>query len=95
VVRIAPKPGDLTWCRGRFPTVKGDISVEWRRPEGGGFELRVDVPEPMRVHAILPVYGGADRLTVSGGEAERVERSEERVEVWLEKGGVYELRLTE
>ncbi|RKY04102.1 alpha-L-rhamnosidase, partial [Candidatus Poribacteria bacterium] len=95
VVRIAPKPGDLTWCRGRFPTVKGDISVEWRRPEGGGFELRVDVPEPMRVHAILPVYGGADRLTVSGGEAERVEGSEGQVEVWLEKGGVYELRLTE
>lgn len=41
--RVSPEPADLSFARGTFPTVLGDIEVAWERT-AGGLELEVAVP---------------------------------------------------
>src|SRR5947209_18060613 len=41
--RVEPHPADLTWAKGVVPTVRGDVSVNWKR-HGSIFELSVSVP---------------------------------------------------
>ena len=60
---IAPRPCDLKWARGRFPTPHGQIDVgwEWR---GEQFILTMKVPETMALKVILPV--AAQRIEING-----------------------------
>jgi hypothetical protein len=103
VVRIAPKPAGLRWCRGRFPTVQGEICVEWRNTEGE-FELEAEIPPHLKAHIVLPACDGAKRLTINGAEVkpgelpggvERVEVGGEGVEIYLARGGRWRLGLTD
>jgi hypothetical protein len=42
--QIAPQTADLQFAKGIYPTVRGDIHVEWARSERQ-FELRIEVPD--------------------------------------------------
>ena len=61
--RVAPVVGGLTWADGRYPSVRGDISVAWRR-EGARFEMTIDVPAGAECEVGLPA--GAARVVVDG-----------------------------
>lgn len=51
--RIEPHSGDLQWARGRVPTPRGHLEVEWR-VEGGKFRLEFRAPEGTRGVVRLP-----------------------------------------
>lgn len=51
--RIEPQIGRLTWARGVFPSVRGDIAVAWRK-EDNRFVLDVRLPENLDANVILP-----------------------------------------
>jgi hypothetical protein len=42
--RVAPQPADLTWARGVFSTVRGDVDVAWERT-ADRLALEVTVPD--------------------------------------------------
>ncbi|MCH7227407.1 alpha-L-rhamnosidase C-terminal domain-containing protein [Haloferula sp. A504] len=52
VVGIRPNLGDLTYAKGRVPTVKGPIEIEWK-VEGEVLHLDLEVPEGMGVRIDL------------------------------------------
>ncbi|MCC7377353.1 MAG: family 78 glycoside hydrolase catalytic domain [Verrucomicrobiales bacterium] len=56
---------DLTWARGHYDSVRGRISVDWRRRENG-FELSVAVPAASRATVHLPAAVGA--IVREGGQ---------------------------
>ncbi|HBZ68612.1 MAG TPA: hypothetical protein DEP35_02200 [Deltaproteobacteria bacterium] len=51
--RVSPKPVDLSFARGTFPTVRGDIEVAWERGPGG-LELELEVPSGAQAELIAP-----------------------------------------
>jgi len=51
--RVAPQPADLSFARGTFPTVRGDIEVAWERA-GGGLELDLVVPSGCQGELVAP-----------------------------------------
>jgi hypothetical protein len=75
-IRLCPQPGDLTHARGVFPTVRGDVRIEWsRRPDM--VSLQVVLPEGMEAEVAAPTgyrweHGpsrlgpGAHALSLSG-----------------------------
>ncbi|MDI6858576.1 MAG: family 78 glycoside hydrolase catalytic domain [Dehalococcoidia bacterium] len=65
-VRIAPQPVDLDWARGVYPTVHGDIRVDWRR-EGKELRLSCGVPSGVVAELALPATpGGWCEVVVEG-----------------------------
>lgn len=53
-VTIAPQVvGDLTFVRGRYRSLYGEIGIEWERKEGY-FTLKVDLPANCRAKILLP-----------------------------------------
>lgn len=52
--RIAPKPVDLSWCQGEFPTPAGVVPVSWNKKENG-FELKTTIPAGTTAEIVLPV----------------------------------------
>jgi len=100
-VRIAPKPVGLNWCRGRFPTVQGEIDVEWRKGEEG-FELVSHVPVRVKSHLILPAPHKARQVRINGEEVspdrlpdgvESLEIKDREVELRLNRGGEWNIKL--
>jgi len=73
-VRIAPQPADLEWAKGVFPTVKGDIPVNWEKKDGG-FLMRVTVPAGCTAEVTLPSHPGGWR-EVNVGDAGDVQADE-------------------
>jgi hypothetical protein len=51
--RIEPSPGFLEWAKGVFPSVRGDIQVEWKR-DAGKFTLDTVIPEGLETDLVLP-----------------------------------------
>ena len=65
-VRIAPQTVDLDWARGAYPTVHGDIRVEWRR-EGKALRLLCAAPSGVVAEVALPATaGGWQEVVVEG-----------------------------
>lgn len=62
-VMIAPPPAGLRHCRGRVPTQRGEVAVNWWREEGG---TCLDVAIPAGQHAMLRLPG-ADGQRVGPG----------------------------
>lgn len=62
-VRIAPRPGSLTWARGVWPHPRGPIRVGWRFE---GDQLKVEATGPEGVELILP---GSDAAGAAGNSA--------------------------
>jgi alpha-L-rhamnosidase len=65
--RIEPHAGALTWAEGRYPSVRGDIAIAWRR-DGGRFVLEIDVPSGTECEVVLPP--GAAGATLDGVAAD-------------------------
>lgn len=61
---IAPRPCDLKWAEGTFPSVRGDIPVAWERGPSS-FDLRAEVPPNTTADLSLPELGGAQPLSIS------------------------------
>ena len=63
--RIEPRIGNLTWAKGVFPSVRGDIAVEWKR-KGKTFELEVALPDGLDCELVVPVLDGSKTVTHNG-----------------------------
>jgi alpha-L-rhamnosidase len=56
---IKPQPaGDLTWARGSYRAVQGEISSSWKK-DGAGFKLSASVPPNSRALIYIPCAAGA------------------------------------
>ena len=67
--RIAPVTAGLDWASGVFPSIHGDISVEWHR-EGDRFTLDAALPEGLEAQLAVPrVPVQAQRVTHAGRTA--------------------------
>ncbi|MCK4244860.1 MAG: family 78 glycoside hydrolase catalytic domain [Candidatus Omnitrophica bacterium] len=52
-VLIQPFPADLTFCRGKFPTPKGEIDISWENlPDS--FNLYLKIPKGIKTKILLP-----------------------------------------
>ena len=64
--RIEPHPGYLSWARGVFPSVRGDIEVSWKQ-EGGRIVLDVGLPDGLEAELTLARDGSQDLQLVHNG----------------------------
>ena len=69
--RIEPKTGGLDWARGTFPSVRGNIEVEWRR-ENQRMTLEVELPQGLETKLILVRDASRDLVLVHNGRKFRV-----------------------
>ena len=69
--RIEPKTGGLDWARGTFPSVRGDIEVEWRH-ENQRMTLEVELPQGLETRLILVRDASRDLVLVHNGRKFRV-----------------------
>jgi hypothetical protein len=53
-VRIAPFTAQLEWARGVVPTPRGDIHVDWRKPDVEQLEIEIDLPAGVDAEVVLP-----------------------------------------
>ena len=53
-VRIAPFTAQLEWARGVVPTPRGDIRVDWRKPDVERFEIEIDLPAGVDAEVVMP-----------------------------------------
>jgi alpha-L-rhamnosidase len=53
---VEPQPGDLSWARGRVPTPRGPVAIDWtvHANAASGFTLKVEVPPGTRGYAGVP-----------------------------------------
>jgi len=51
--RVSPKPADLSFAKGTFPTVRGDVEVAWERVPGG-LSLELSVPSGSQAELVPP-----------------------------------------
>ena len=58
------EPGALMWARGKVPTVKGPIVVDWQRG-AAGLHMVLTLPAGMSAEVRLPVNWG-ERVQVDG-----------------------------
>jgi hypothetical protein len=61
---IRPCPGPLSTAKGKVPTPRGPIGIEWQR--GESFNLRLALPEGMRARVELPASGDASEVVCDG-----------------------------
>ena len=63
---VEPQPGDLGWARGRVPTPKGPVAIDWatNAQRAAGLTLTVDVPRDTEGYIGMPTT--AARGTVDG-----------------------------
>ncbi|MEK7670761.1 MAG: alpha-L-rhamnosidase C-terminal domain-containing protein, partial [Bacteroidota bacterium] len=71
-ILIAPHPCDLLWARGKVPTPRGIVSVEWKATEE--FRLRLETPAQALVVAPLMKKGNVLVTDDQGNLATTVER---------------------
>ncbi len=65
-ILIKPQPaGDLTWARGSYHSVRGEIKSEWSR-SGNTFELKVAVPGNTIAEIWVPATEGQN-VSLNGG----------------------------
>ena len=48
-VIVDPKPGNLTWARGTYPTPYGPVKVDWRKGADGKIKCVVEAPAEVKV----------------------------------------------
>ncbi len=65
-MRVHPRPGSLQDFKGKVPTPRGPVFVEYNR-EGDQRTLRVDLPEHLEAEVVLdPLPGFRDTIVVNG-----------------------------
>jgi len=63
-----PNLQSIDWARGVFPSVRGDIGVEWDRP-GGKWTVTVELPAGLKTRIALPSNLQARTITLDGKPA--------------------------
>jgi alpha-L-rhamnosidase len=58
----------LGWAKGKVPTQRGMVSVDWKHVDGGGLDVAIDVPVNVRAQVSLPL-GAQSTHTASGDGA--------------------------
>jgi alpha-L-rhamnosidase len=61
---VCPRPGQLTFARGKMPTPRGPILVDWKR--GETFSLSLELPEGVTARVHLPAAKGSEGVFVAG-----------------------------
>jgi hypothetical protein len=51
--RIEAKTAGLSWARGVFPSVRGDIKVDWKKA-AGRFSIEVELPAGLETEIVVP-----------------------------------------
>lgn len=67
---VEPQPGDLSWARGRVPTPRGPVAIDWtvHTNSASGFTVKVEVPPGTRGYAGVPstaAQGTVDGITTA------------------------------
>jgi hypothetical protein len=62
--RIAPRTGNLKYAKGKVPTPRGPIHIQWRT--GDSFQLSLQLPEGMAAQVDLPMVGQAKKVLLDG-----------------------------
>lgn len=74
---IRPTTGDLTFAKGKVPTPRGPILIDWKNE--AKFEISVTLPEGMPAKLDLPVSPDSTKVMVNGEEV-KAEKKDGR---WL------------
>jgi len=61
---ISPRIGDLTFAKGKVPTPRGPILIDWK--SGADFTLSLELPEGMFAKVDLPVFNESSRVYLDG-----------------------------
>lgn len=70
VVRLAPQPCDLKWCKGILPSIGGTISMEWHQT-ADRFELLAQIPDRYTVRLEIPQSFRHGTLVQINGKQQR------------------------
>jgi alpha-L-rhamnosidase len=62
--RIRPAPGNLAFARGKVPTPKGPIHIDWKLE--GGFRLELKLPPGVEAMLELPATLGSSGVKING-----------------------------
>jgi len=62
--RIRPHPGTLAFARGKVPTPRGPLTVDWNN--GSSFEMKLTLPEGMTAKLELPASPSSKGVTING-----------------------------
>ena len=65
---ISPRIGDLGFAKGKVPTPRGPIHIDWRN--GNGFALDLTLPEGMGAMVDVPAAEGSKEVWVNGVKAD-------------------------
>ncbi len=64
---VSPRTGDLAFAKGKVPTPRGPILVDWKN--SSGFVLDIELPEGMSAKVDVPAAAGSKGVFVNGGKA--------------------------
>ncbi|HSP44208.1 MAG TPA: alpha-L-rhamnosidase C-terminal domain-containing protein, partial [Luteolibacter sp.] len=64
VARIRPHTGNLAHAKGKVPTPRGPVMVDWKN--GSGFEMDIRLPEGMTARLELPVPPDSKGVAING-----------------------------
>lgn len=53
-ITVQPHPGSLTWAKGKVPTSRGEVLVNWSIDQAGIFSIEVNSPSAIPIKIILP-----------------------------------------
>ncbi|MBO9639739.1 MAG: family 78 glycoside hydrolase catalytic domain, partial [Siphonobacter aquaeclarae] len=87
--QVKPQPaGDLTWAKGEYRSVRGNIGCHWRKEEGR-YQLDVQVPVNSTAEIWIPVRPGETVLENGLPAAHRILRTENGYRVYEVGSGQY------
>jgi hypothetical protein len=66
--RISPRTGDLAFAKGKVPTPRGPVLIDWKNE--GGFVLSLELPDGMGAQVDVPASKGSTGVFVNGKKAE-------------------------
>lgn len=89
LIVISPRPGGLEWAKGKVPTIRGSVRVEFMQKDGE-FILEAEVPGNTRARIELPRGSGT---FLNGEEVERPKA--QGTEVLIVDSGCHRVRILE
>jgi alpha-L-rhamnosidase len=70
-VVIRPRPGGgLTWAKGSYHSIRGEVAVAWRQPSADAISLDVTIPPGVTATVYVPARDAA-RVSEGSGPASR------------------------
>ena len=65
--RIRPQPGTLSFAKGKIPTPRGPISVDWEN--GPSFQMKLTLPDGISARLELPATPSSTGVSINGRQA--------------------------